>query len=325
MREVGETDPALAGAALDGLRAYQAAQAPIEVPSAPAIATHEGSRLEDHGGKGPPVVLVPSLINPPSILDLDPDVSLCSAITGMGRRALLIDWGAADERSNLDVAGHVEQRLIPLLRSLGEPPVLIGYCLGGTMAIAASNHLELKGLVTLAAPWDFSAYPSSSIDALGSIWNKAQPVAGQLGVLPMEVLQAAFWSLDPLRVVRKFARFAALDPVSDDARRFVTLEMWANGGEPIPFPAARELFESLFRDNDSGKGRWMVAGKPICPDPALKALHCTAADDKIVPEASAPPGPSTRLPSGHVGIVVGAARTVLHKAIAEFLTLDERP
>lgn len=286
---------------------------------APALAVHEGSCLEDHGGSGRPVVLIPSLINPPHILDLDSEVSLCRAISTMGRRAMLLDWGPVHERSGLDVAGHVEQRLLPLLRSLDQPLILLGYCLGGTMAIAASNHIELEGLMTLAAPWDFSAYPDASIGVLGSIWSKAEQVARQVGALPMEVLQAAFWSLDPLRVVRKFARFATLDPTSDEARRFVTLEMWANGGEPIPFPAARELFESLFRDNDSGEGRWVVEGKPVIPDPVIRTLHCIATDDKIVPEMSAPPGPSKRFASGHVGMVVGGARSELHTAIAEFL------
>jgi polyhydroxyalkanoate synthase len=306
------------------LRAYQSAEPPARARTAPAIATFEGARLEDHGGSGRPIVLVPSLINPPDILDLDPEVSLCRAIAEMGRRAFLIDWGPANSRKNLDVAGHIEHRLLPLLRSLDEPPVLIGYCLGGTMAIAASHHIELEGLVTLAAPWNFSAYSPSAIASLEEIWSKAKPIAEQIGALPMEVLQAAFWSLDPLRVVRKFARFAALDPNGDEARRFVTLEMWANGGEPIPFPAARELFERLFRDNESGEGRWNVAGEPVRPDLTLKQLHCIATGDRIVPEQSAPPGPAQPFDSGHVGMVVGSARAALWRALADFLALDAR-
>ena len=84
-------------------------------------------------------MLIPSLINPPDILDLDAQVSLADAVARMGRKALLLDWGPAAERSGLDVAGHVENLLLPLLRSIGEPAALVGYCLGGTMAIAAAN------------------------------------------------------------------------------------------------------------------------------------------------------------------------------------------
>jgi polyhydroxyalkanoate synthase len=95
-------------------------------------------------------VLVPSLINPPRILDLDEQVSLTSAIAAMGRRTLLLDWGTADDRAELTVAGHVEQLLLPLLRSIGEPVALVGYCLGGTMAIAdvsdtCSSRSRMRG------------------------------------------------------------------------------------------------------------------------------------------------------------------------------------
>ena len=140
-----------------------------------------GAALRDHGGAGAPVVLVPSLINPPRILDLDEQVSLTAAIARMERRALLVDWGAADERSELSVAGHVEALLLPLLRSIGEPVALIGYCLGGTMALAASNLVEVERVATLAAPWNFSRYPEISHRALQDMWRHSQVAAGALG------------------------------------------------------------------------------------------------------------------------------------------------
>ena len=68
----------------------------------------------------------------------------------------------------------------------------------------------------------------------------------------MEVLQAAFWSLDPERTVRKFAEFGQLDAGSPQARRFVALEEWANEGEPLPHPAAKELVEDLFGKDLTG-------------------------------------------------------------------------
>ena len=319
MRKAGESDPALARAALEGLRAYQSAPRPQPRARRPTIASRDGSSLADHGGSGAPVVLIPSLINPPHILDLDPQVSLADAIAGMGHRALLLDWGAAADRCELSVAGHIERRLIPLLESLSEPPVLIGYCLGGTMAIAAAGHIALAGLVTLAAPWDFAAYPESARDSLDTLWERAEPSARSLGVLPIEVLQAAFWSLDPERTVRKFARFAGLEPASAEARRFVEMEEWANEGEPLPYPAAAELLEGLFGANLSGRGEWRVGGRTAGLPEDLPALHVTASDDRIVPSATAPPGLRLAIASGHVGMVVGSARAGLHRAIGEFL------
>jgi polyhydroxyalkanoate synthase len=316
VREVSGRDPELARAALAGLAAYEQAPRRERPPPKPEVARIGGAALRDHGGSGPPALLVPSLINPPRILDLDAEVSLTAAIARMGRRTLLLDWGKAEERRGLSVSGHVEELLIPLLRDLGQPVALIGYCLGGTMAIAAANRVDVERIVTIAAPWNFSAYPDTSRQALADMWRHSQAAAQQFGALPMEVLQAAFWSLDPERTVRKFAKFGRLDPASDDARRFVELEEWANEGEPLPYPAAKELIEDLFGRDLPGAGRWIGTDALTAP-----ALHLTADHDRIAPAATAPAGERVAIASGHVGMIVGSARERLHAALTRFLLI----
>ena len=319
VRLTAERQPELARAALDGLQAYAAAQRPPPAAQRPHIAGAGPARLRDHGGEGPPAVLIPSLINPPHILDLDPEVSLANAIDGMGRRVLLLDWGEARERGELSVSGHIEHLLLPLLRQLGEPPALVGYCLGGTMAIAAANLVPAERLVTLAAPWRFRFYPEEGRASLRAMWRDAQPTAQALGALPMEVLQAAFWSLDPERTVAKFARFASFDPHGAEARRFVQLEDWANQGEPLPCAAAAELIEDLFGEDISGSGDWRICGRSITDDLPVPALHCLAARDRVAPAATAPNGDKIEIPSGHVGMIVGSSRQILHAGLSGFL------
>lgn len=269
-------------------------------------------------------VLVPSLINPPRILDLDEQVSLTGAIAGMGRRALLLDWGRADQRSGLSVAGHIEQLMLPLLRSIGEPVGLIGYCLGGTMAIAAANLCPVERVVTLAAPWNFSRYPESSQHALQDMWRHSKAAAKSLGALPMEVLQASFWSLDPERTVRKFAEFGRLDLASAEARRFVELEEWANEGEPLPYPAAKELVEELFARDLPGSGQWLVGSRVSSDKLSAPTRHLTAERDLIAPPQTVAFGDAVAIPSGHVGMIVGSARQRLHEELREFLGRPSR-
>ena len=308
-------------AALAGLAAYESAErAPLQ-RQRPVACQIDGATLRDCGGGGPPTVLVPSLINPPHVLDLDDEVSFADAVVGMGRHVYLLDWGPAGRRSQHCVAGHVSDLLVPLLRQLQEPAALIGYCLGGTMAIAAANLTPVERVVTLAAPWDFSQYPPDGRAALDQLWSHAKPTAEALGALPMEVLQSAFWSLDPERTVEKFSKFAGLDPGSRNAQRFVALEDWANEGEPLPIPAARELIEDFFGANLPGGGEWRVAGQLVTDDLALPMLHCTASGDRITPSATAPAsaGAVLKLESGHVGMIVGSARIRLHQALADFL------
>jgi polyhydroxyalkanoate synthase len=62
--------------ALEGLRKYQNAERAQRPPPMPAVATRGGASLRDYGGRGAPILFVPSLINPPTILDLSPERSL---------------------------------------------------------------------------------------------------------------------------------------------------------------------------------------------------------------------------------------------------------
>jgi polyhydroxyalkanoate synthase len=264
-------------------------------------------------------VLIPSLINPPRILDLDEQVSLAGAIARMDRRALLLDWGEAKQRGELNVAGHIEHLLLPLLRSIGEPAALIGYCLGGTMAIAAANLVACGRVVTLAAPWNFSLYPDASRAALRDMWSHSQAASRELAALPMEVLQASFWSLDPERTVRKFAEFGRLDPDSAEAQRFVELEDWANGGEPLPYPAAKQLIEELFERDLPGSGQWQVASSIVTDQLSVPLLNLTAERDLIAPPTTAPAGETVGIQAGHVGMIVGSARSRLHQELTRFL------
>lgn len=308
----------MARKALAGLDLYASAARPPRSQQPPSIAAIGGATLRDHGGDGPPLLLVPSLINPPHILDLDRDTSLAAALTA-NRRVLLLDWGKASQRAELSIAGHIESILVPLIEGLGERPALLGYCLGGTMAITAAGLTKVDRLATLAAPWHFSAYSDESRAALARIWASARGPSASLGALPMEVLQAAFWALDPGRTVAKFAHFADLDPASDEARRFVMLEDWANEGEPLPLPAARELVEDLFGADLPGRGEWIVGGQSAEERPSVCALHLIAGHDHIVPAPTAPAGTVSTIASGHVGMIVGRARHALHGELNTFL------
>ncbi len=320
VREAARAEPELARRALTGLARYGDAERMAAPCAKPVVAQIGGTCLRELGGSGSPVVLVPSLINPPRVLDL-PGASLAEALAAR-HRVLLLDWGVAAERAGFDLGGHVAELLVPLIAGLGEEVALAGYCLGGTMALAAANLVAVRKVATLAAPWRFAAYPRESRDGLGQLWRRSEPAAEALRVLPTEVLQAAFWSLDPRGIVAKFARLADEPADSVALRRFVTLEDWANDGEPLPLPAARELIEELFLGDRSGMGEWRVDGVMVRPD-AAPSLHFTARADRIVPSESAPPGAVHAVSAGHVGMIVGGrAAEQLHAPLLAFLTAD---
>jgi polyhydroxyalkanoate synthase len=318
--------------ALAGLRRYQEAERAAAPVPMPAVAEVLGAVLRDYG-VGPlhheqvrsaPVVFVPSLINPPSVLDLGPDKSLLRWLAGEGFRPLLVDWGwDVESRREYSVAGHVEAVLLPLLDSLGEPPMLVGYCLGGTMALAAAALRPVRGVALIAAPWRFSGFPDEARERLGRLWQAARPAVELLGLLPMEALQSAFWALDPARTIAKFEAFAALDPASAEARRFVALEDWANDGPPLAGAAARELFEAFFAADLPGRGEWRVGGAAVRPEGlGCPMLDVVSLSDRIVPAASsAGVGERIETNAGHVGMMVGSrAEENLWRPLARWLS-----
>jgi polyhydroxyalkanoate synthase subunit PhaC len=317
-------DPARLARALAGLRKYQEAER--SRPDAPmtAVAEAQGAVLRDYGGSGPPILFVPSLINPPNILDLGGRSLLRWLAAEGGVRPLLLDWGwDVERRRTLGVGGHVEKIVLPLIAATRERPVLVGYCLGGTMALAAAALVETRGVATIAAPWRFSGFPNEARAGLARLWAGTRPAARALGLLPMELLQSAFWSLDPGRTVAKFEAFAGFEPGSAEARAFVALEDWANDGPPLAEAAARELFEDLFAADLPGRGEWKVDGRRI--DPAALScpvLEIVSTNDRIVPRASAAgAGERIELAQGHVGMVVGGrAREALWEPLAGWLS-----
>ncbi len=324
LRSETAASPARRAAALAGLAAYETAER--ERPRAPRPEWGRSGRacLRDYGGTGRPVVFVPSLINPPFVLDLAPGNSLMEWIAARGHRALLVDWGTPtpDDRAQ-DIGDHVADLLLPMLRALPEPPVLVGYCLGGTMAIAAAQLLPAAGLALLATPWRFGGFDAAGRAETVALWQASAATCEAMGLVPVEVLQSGFWQLDPARTIAKFEAFGRVAPASDTARAFVALEDWANGGAPLTLAAGRQLFEDFFGGDLTGRGAWVVQGQTIEP----AALPCPVLDlvstrDRIVPAGSSAGFADERaVDAGHVGMIVGSrARTSVWEPLADWLS-----
>ncbi|RYD93929.1 MAG: alpha/beta hydrolase [Sphingomonadales bacterium] len=308
LRNETAEDPRRMLAALAGLKAYQAAPRPSRPPAPPVMGRIGRVSLRSYGAAGRPVLFVPSLINGPEILDLTTENSMLRGLAERGLNPVLLDWGTPgpDER-DVDIGGHVERYILPALDIVGRDAVLAGYCLGGTMSIAAAALQPPKALILVAAPWDFGGFSSQTRNDLLELWRAAEPGAGALGVLPAEILQQIFWRIDPARTVAKFEQFAGKDPTSPEGQNYVAVEDWANDGPPLALAAGRELMEDLMAANISGSGAWQVGGKVV--DPArfgFPLLNIISTTDRITPAASAwTGGERIALDEGHVGMVVG--------------------
>jgi polyhydroxyalkanoate synthase subunit PhaC len=305
---------------LDGVERYRRHPYRRDLAEPPLLWQEGTTRLLDYRPRGgPPVLVVPSLINRAYILDLAPGQSLLRHLAAQGLRPLLLDWGApgAAER-RFGLGDYITQRLEPAAavarQAGGAPPIVLGYCMGGllALALAARKPALVSALALLATPWRFHAERAEQARLLGTL---AEPIArshAALGEVSVDVLQALFAAQDPLLALRKFSRFAELPQDSAAARGFVALEDWLNDGVPLPIPVARECLGGWYGEDLPGRGKWRVGGKAIRPREIDKpALIVVPAQDRIVPPATAAaladelPRAETLTPRlGHIGMIV---------------------
>jgi polyhydroxyalkanoate synthase len=323
-----------ATAFIDGLEAYRRhpyRRSPAVFP----VCWREGaSRLLDCGGDpcAPVVLVVPSLINRYYVLDLLPEQSFVRHLARHGLRPLVVDWGEPQAAEyGLDLDAYVE-RLDRAFAAAGEaagrPLAVVGYCMGGLLALALAlrRRQQVSRLALLATPWDFHAQSPIEACLLGAFGDGLEGLGNT--AVPVEAIQSLFFWFDPFLAQRKFARFAALDPQCDEARRFVALEDWINDGVPLPVAVARACLRSWYGDNAPARGEWRVAGRKVLPSRWRRpALVVIPGRDRIVPPAAAEPLATAfanadvlRPPLGHVGMMSAArAPQILWEPLAAWL------
>lgn len=290
---------------------------------------------------GPPVLLIPSLINRWYVLDLGPGASVAGALVAAGCDVYCLDWGEpGDEDRHLDWEA-VNARLTRMMRVVrrrcgGRRVGLLGYCMGGTLtAIHAALHPEnVAALVSLAGPIDFSE-AGVLAHLVDPQWFDPQALASAGNLSPKQ-MQDGFVALAPSKQLAKWIVLAdrVIRATDAEARKagvasFARLDGWAS--DNIPFPAAAYVtwIRDLYQRNDLLAGRHHVAGRQVRLE-AIEAplLVITAAQDAICPpvsatalirSASSEHKRHLQVPGGHVGAVVGRrAASELYPAIAAF-------
>ena len=328
---------------LAGIERYRDHPYRRDLADPPAIWEDGSTRLLDYGiaGKGTPLLVVPSLINRAYILDLMAEKSLLRWLAKQGMRPLLVDWGKPEplERgfSLTDyIAGRLEAAFEAAASASSEPMPVMGYCMGGllALALAARGPRRVSALALLAAPWDFHAERPEQARLLGALAPMLAAFFRPLGELPVDVLQTLFAALDPLLALRKFTRFAELDPVSERAKEFVALEDWLNDGVPLALPAAETCLGEWYAENVTARGIWRIAGESIDPTRCtMPTLVVVPAHDRIVPPRSAralgeilPRAEVLSPPLGHIGMVVSReAPSMVWQPLAAWLKRKARP
>ncbi len=306
------------------------------------------SRLLDYGHcpeatnpDGPPILVVPSLINRAYILDLNENCSLLRYLAAQGLRPLLLDWGIpSDTEREFDLNTYTTQRLLPALKvssGLTNKPVgVLGYCMGGTLAagVLSLRNTDVGAFATIGSPWNFDA--SKGVTAsLRAVATKPQATEmveniGQVfGMIPTEFFQQLFALINPMQAAVKFRKLNNMDLNSPAANHFVAIEDWLADGVPLVTPSAKDVLIDWNLNNATATGSWKLRGTPVDLSRIQQpTLHVCGLRDSItqfdVATAMAKEIPNAKLltpDAGHVGMIVGSkARETVWKPVSNFFT-----
>jgi polyhydroxyalkanoate synthase len=286
----------------------------------------------------PPVLIVYALVNRPYMMDLQPDRSLIRRLLELGLDIYLIDWGyadGADRYTDLNdyINGYLHRCLDVVLRTHQiASTTLLGVCQGGTFSLcyAALHPERVRNLVTMVTPVDFK-----TPDNLLSRWAQSIDVdalVGAHGVVPGEVLNAAYVSLLPFRLLQqKYVNL--LDTGSDQAQmdNFMRMEKWIFDSPDQAGAAFAQFTRWFFQENRLLKGTLEIGGRKVdLKNIKQSVLNIYGKQDHLVP-----PSASTALEPlvgttdyvalgldvGHIGMYVsGRSQRELPQAIAHWLT-----
>ncbi|MBZ5708934.1 alpha/beta fold hydrolase [Nannocystis pusilla] len=266
-----------------------------------------------------PILFVYSLINRYYILDFLPGRSLIEFMTNQGFDVYAIDWGTpgpVEQDLTWDdlLGGFVEAAKRWVLKISGADDLtMYGYCMGGTMALAAAALYPqgVRNFVAQATPVDFKH------GGIFTTWTDPEffdvdAMVDAYGNVPIDLMEAGFSMMAPVQRISKwFEVFRRLED-REFVTNFLAMEHWAADNVPFPGEVYRQYIKDCYQENNFFEGRMVVGRRRV----DLGAIACpllvlVAVNDTIAPPASSEAllGAVTsadktllRFPVGHIGL-----------------------
>jgi polyhydroxyalkanoate synthase subunit PhaC len=286
-----------------------------------------------------PVLLVPPLAAPAICFDLRRGCSLSEHLLHKGRRTYLLDYGRI-EFSDRDLGlEHWFEDVVPeAIRrasadSGGEPVHVVGWCLGGILAllsVAADAALPVASMALVASPFDFSKVPLVAplrpIDAV----TKGRVVTSiyrALGGAPAPVVRAGYQLAGIDKYLMKPVTIATSLHDRELLSQIEAVDDFMANMHAYPGRTFGQLYHRFFRINDLADGSFAAHDRTLhLEDVQLPLLAIAGAGDGIAPVAAchhlADLVDGVRLetaPGGHLGVLTGrAARDTTWRLLDEF-------
>ncbi|MCM3585621.1 alpha/beta fold hydrolase [Mesobacillus maritimus] len=289
--------------------------------------------------KRTPMFLIYSLVNQAFILDLAPGASMIEGFTEQGYDVYLLDFGIPGyEDKNISLADYIFDYIQPgarraLWHSKAEDLTVIGYCLGGTLAVmyAAIATEPIKNLILFAAPIDFKNIPymSNWHQALREGGLKPEGLIDEYGVVPAQAMEFGLRLMTaPINVTPYLALLGRMNDKKyiEKWRKF---DKWVKGHVPFAGTAFKELLHEMVVKNKLIKNKLYLRQKKVnLKDIKANLLVVSTEGDDLIPEEMVKPlvkkvssrdKTYLRVKGGHVTLAIRGG-------LPEFLTkwLDRR-
>lgn len=219
-----------------------------------------------------PLLLIYSLINQPSILDLGPENSLIQTLMDEGFEVYLLDFGVPgyeDKDSSLDdyVTKYIQRGVRRALAHSGAKEIsLIGFCLGGTLlTMYASIAKEpIKNIILSLTPIDFRSFPKFD-QWQNSLVNKqieVDPILDAMGLVPASFVKGGMRLITSPVYYSHYLSLLNRGADSQYREKWGQLNKWTNGHIPMTSAAMKQIVNDLIIDNKLIEGRFEIDGYP---------------------------------------------------------------
>ncbi|MGI9125691.1 MAG: alpha/beta fold hydrolase [Mycobacterium sp.] len=298
-------------------------------------------------GHGDPVLFVPPLGSQSTCFDLRRGNSLAEHFLAAGRPVYLVDYGEmrlADRDLGIEfwVSEVVPNAIKKVSEDAGGAPVnLVGWCLGGLLAIlttAAYPELPVKSVAMVASPFDLSKHTMIAPLRSAGKYTGGRIIGGALkvlGGLPSQIVGPAFKATSLTTYLKK--------PITlfkhRDDREFLAqveaVDGLMNSMLAYPGRATLQVYQRLVQQNELADGKIQGPNKLVdLADVRVPVMNVAGTSDVLVPVAVAhhvgellPNSPDVRLdvaPGGHLGVLTGRSAPATTWAMLDKF-LDQQP
>lgn len=221
-----------------------------------------------------PILIVPAWIMKYYILDLSPENSLVTWLVSQGHTVFIVSWRNPDkEDRNLGMDDYYRQGAMSAIDAVsGIMPKtdihLMGYCLGGTLAMIAAAAMardgdnRLKSLTLLAAQGDFTEAGQLMLFISESEVSFLKNMMWEKGYLDTKQMAGSFQMLRSYDLI--WSKMVD-DYMHGKQRGMIDLLAWNADATRMPYKMHTEYLEKLFLNNAFAEGHFKVEDELVAP------------------------------------------------------------